>query len=67
MSVCPHAHTDLHVTFGNGGVPPVVHYWANSQSAHEFHCYNNIARMQNVRECSLLALCLVNINCCYTI
>jgi len=45
------------VSWRNGsGCPPVVHCWADLQSVHGFHCYDNIARMQNVSEC-LYLLC----------
>jgi len=51
LSVClslaafPHYCTDLYVTWGNGrGCPLVVHYWADLQSVHGFHCYDSIVR-----------------------
>jgi len=64
MSVClslaafPHYCTDPNVTWGNGRLCPlVVHCWANLQSVHGFHCYDNIApKCQRVL---VLALCLV--------
>ena len=66
MSVClclaafPHYCTDPDVTLGNdSGCPLVVHYWMDLQLVHGFRCYDNIARMRNVSECSVLALCLV--------
>jgi len=49
-----------------GGCPLVVHYWADLQSVHGFHCYDNIApnvKCQRVRE---LALCLV-ISLCHAL
>ena len=49
----PHYCTDPDVTWGNGReCPVVVHYWADLQSVHGFHCYDNIARTRNVSECS---------------
>jgi len=42
-ATCPHYCMDPEVTWGNGrGCPPVVHYWADSQSVHGFRCYDNI-------------------------
>jgi len=45
MSVCPrpHAHTTTRTRiWGNGrGCPLVVYYWADLQSVHRFHCYDN--------------------------
>ena len=48
VSVCPspHSHycTDPNVTYGNGrGCPLVVHYLADLQAVHGFHCCDNIA------------------------
>jgi len=28
-----------------------VHYWADLQSMHGLHCYDNIARTRSVSEC----------------
>jgi len=51
VSVClslaafPHYCKDPDVTWGNcRGCLLVVHYWADLQSVHGFHCYDNIAR-----------------------
>ena len=47
-----HYCMDLDVTWGNGrGCPLAVHYWADLQSVHGFHFYDNIVWMQNVSEC----------------
>ena len=57
VAAWPHYCTDLDVTWGNGrGCPLVVHCWADLQSVHGFHCYDNIAQAQNVSEC-LYSLC----------
>jgi len=57
LSVClslaafPHCCTDPDVTGGNSrGCPLVVQYWANVQSVHRFHCYDN------THVCKLIAL-----------
>jgi len=57
LSVClslatvPHYCMDPDVTWGNaGGCPVVVQYWADLQSVHGFHCYDNI------HICKLIAL-----------
>jgi len=51
VSVClfaavrPHYCTDLDVTLRRGrGYPLVVHYWADLQSGHRLHCYDNMTR-----------------------
>jgi len=53
----------LSVTWASGRkCPLVVHYWANLQSVHGLRCYDNITRMRNVSEYTLvLALCLVQV------
>jgi len=33
------------------GGAPVVHYWADLQSVHGLHCYDNTEWTQNVSEC----------------
>jgi len=51
----PHYCKDPDVTWGNGrGCPLVVHYWADLQSVHRFHCYDNIY------VCKLIALYTAN-------
>jgi len=42
--------------------PLVVHYLANLQSVHGLRCFDNVARTRSISECSVLALCLVNIS-----
>ena len=45
---------------GNGrGCPLVVHYWADLQSVHGFHCYDNIAPNAKCQWVLVLAVCLV--------
>jgi len=51
LSAFPHYCMDPDVTMVGDG-PLVVHYWLDLQSAHRFRCYDNIARMRNVSECS---------------
>ena len=44
LATLPHYCMDPDVTRRNGrGCPLVVHYWADLQSVHGFHCYDNIA------------------------
>ena len=58
LAVFPHYCMDLDVTWGNGrGCPLVVHYWADLQSVHGFHCYDNI------HVCKLIALYTANVYC----
>ena len=48
------------ITWGRSGLPLVVHYRADLQSAHGFRCHDNKARTRNVSEYMLvLALRLV--------
>jgi len=55
-AACLHYCTDP----DDGGMPIVVHYWADLQSVHGLRCYGNITRTRNVSEYMLvLALCLV--------
>ena len=60
LSDCPSPHfphycTDPDVTWGNGrGCPLVLHCWADLQSLHGFHCYDNI----HVHVCKLIAFTL---------
>jgi len=58
VSVClslaafQHYCTDPDVTWGNGRrCPLVVHYWADLQSVHGFHCYDSMVRTRNISEC----------------
>jgi len=58
IAAFPHYCTDPDVTWGNGrGCTLVVHYWADLQSVHGFHCYDNIA--MNVR----LSLHCIAVSC----
>ena len=41
------------------GVPLVVHYWADLQSVHGFHCYDKTAQNAKCPRVLVLALCLV--------
>ena len=61
LFVCRRIPTLLHdVTSGNGrGCPLVVHYWADLQLMHGFHCCNNIAPNAECHRVLVLALCLV--------
>jgi len=45
---------DLDVGWGNGRrCRLVVHYWADLQSVHEFHCYDNSAEcVMSVSACA---------------
>ena len=53
LATLPHYCMDPDVTRRNGrGCPLVVHYWADLQSVHGFHCYDNIARTWNVSTCT---------------
>jgi len=48
------------VSWGNGrGCPVVVHYWADLQLMHRFHCCNNVAPNMECHRVLVLALCLV--------
>ena len=59
LAAVPHYCMDPDVTWGNGSCA-VVHYWADSQPAHEFRrCYNNIAPNAKCQRVPVLALCLV--------
>jgi len=52
--------TDPDVTWGNGrGCPLVVHYWADLQLVHGFHCCDNIAPNVKCQRVLVLAVCLV--------
>ena len=43
----------------NRGCPLVVHYWADWQSMHELHCYDNIAPNVKYQRVLVFTLCLV--------
>ena len=60
-AACLHYCTDPDVTSESGReCRLVVHYWADLQSVHGLHCYDNITRTRNASEYMLiLALCLV--------
>ena len=62
MSVHGRIPTLLHgpgCNLENGrGAPIVVHYWADLQSVHGFHCYDNIC------ECEMSASVLADICTC---
>ena len=46
-AACLQYCTDPDVTWGSGrGCPLVVHYWADLQSVHGMHCYDNIMEMR---------------------
>ena len=56
LATFPHYCTDPDVTWGNGrGCPLVVHYWADMQLVHEFHCYDN------THVCKLIVLYTANV------
>ena len=60
VTAFPHYCMDPDVSWGNGrGCPIVVHYCADLQSVHRFHCYDNIAPNVQCQQVLLLALCLV--------
>jgi len=60
LATFPHYCTDPDVNWGNGrGCPLVVHYWADLQLVHRFHCYDNIAPNAKCQRVLVLALCLV--------
>ena len=54
VSVCNRMPALLHgpgCNLGSGRGAPVVHYWADVQSVHEFHCYDYIGKTRNVSKC----------------
>jgi len=56
----PHYCTIPDVTSGNGkGCPLAVHYWADLQSVHGFHCYDNIAPNVKRQQVVVLTLCMI--------
>jgi len=63
VSVHHHIPTLLHwpgCNLGNGrGCPLVAHHWADLQSVHGFHCYDNIIPNEKCQRLLVLALCLV--------
>jgi len=63
LAAFPHYCTDPDVTCGNGrGCPLVVHYWAELQLVHGFHCYDNIAPNAKCQRVLVLALWLVKLS-----
>ena len=55
LATFPHYCMDPDVIWGNGRqCPRVVYYWADLQSVHGFHCYDNI------HVCKLIALYTAN-------
>jgi len=61
LAAFPHYCTDPDVTWRIVGVPLVVHYWADLQSVHGFHCCDNIAAKTICQRVLVLALCLVSL------
>jgi len=66
LSVCPspyfHTTHGPRCNLGNGKeCPLVVQYWADSQSVHEFRCYDNIAPNAKCQRVLVLAECLVSL------
>jgi len=60
LAAFPHYCMDPGVTWGNGRrCPLVVHYWADLQLVHRFHCYDNTAPNAKCQQVLVLALCLV--------
>jgi len=60
LAAFPHYCTDPDASWENGrGCPVVVHYWAELQSVHGFHCYDNIAPNAKCQWVFVLTLCLV--------
>jgi len=60
LAAFPHYCTDLDVSWGNcKGCPVVVHYWADLQLVHGFHCYDNKAPNTKCQRVLVLALCLI--------
>ena len=58
-----HYCMDPDLTWVNSmGCPPVLHFWADLQSVHGFHCCDNIAPNAKCRRVLVLALCLVLIS-----
>ena len=60
LTAFPHNCTDPDATQGNvRGCPLVVHYWADLQLVHRFHCYEDVAPNGKCQWVLVLALCLV--------
>jgi len=61
ITAFPHYCTDPDVTWRNARERPlVVHYWADLQSLHGFHCCDNMAPNAKCQRVLMLALCLVD-------
>jgi len=61
LAAFPHYCTDPDVTWGNGrGCSVVVHCWADLQSVHGFHCFDNVAPNAKCQRVLVLALSLVS-------
>jgi len=65
VSVClslaafPHYYMDHNVSWRNGRwCPIVVHYWADLQLVHGFHCYDSIVPNAKCQRVLVLTLCL---------
>ena len=50
----------VHSCTTNGGVPLVLHCWADFQSVHGFHYYGNSAKCEMSASVCKVALCLVD-------
>ena len=60
LAAFPHYCTDLDLSrWKCRWCPLVVHYWADLQSLHRFHCCDSIAPNVKCRRVLVLALCLV--------
>jgi len=60
LAAFPHYCTDPDVTWRNGRrCPLVVHYWADSQSMHEFRCHDNSPNAKCQRVLDSLCACLL--------
>jgi len=60
LAKCQHYCTDPDVTWETSrGCPHVVHYLADLQYVHRFHCYSNIAQNVKCQQVPVLALCMV--------
>jgi len=60
LAVFPHYRMDPHVTWENGKRCPLfMHYWADLQLVHGFHCYDNIMPNAKCQRLLVHALCIV--------
>ena len=67
LCVCICLSLDLSVprripTLLHGPGCTIVHYWADLQSVHGFHCYDNITPNAKYQRVLVLALCLVSMS-----